>query len=259
MKILTIGDVVGSAGTEFLKKNLYNIQKEYSIDMIIANGENAAVGNGLDIDTANELFSSGVDVITSGNHIWHKYELQNRIDDFPNILRPANYPPECPGNSYVIFNASNVKVLVISVLGTVYLESMTSPFNSVSKILEREKNNYDVSIIDIHAEATSEKAAFANYFAGRVTAVVGTHTHVQTADARILKGHTAFITDLGMTGAYDSILGINTECILKKFLTKMPVRFDQAEGKVQFNGAIIDADFSSGRANSICPVYRIYE
>lgn len=251
MKILIIGDIVGCCGTEYLRKNLSSIAKSNNIDMIIANGENAAKNNGLDGSTADVLFSSGIDVITSGNHIWHKYEMQNIIDDYENILRPANYPGECPGNGYVIYNASGVKVLVISVLGTVYLESLACPFETIERILNREDGNYDISIVDIHAEATSEKAALARYFDGKVTAVVGTHTHVQTADERLLPNGTAFITDLGMTGAYESILGVDCERIINKFLTKMPTRFEQAEGNCQFNGVIVDVDNNSYKAKSI--------
>ncbi len=255
MKILIIGDVVGQCGTDFLKHHLYPFAKDNSTDMIIANGENAAKGNGLDKASAEELFSSGVDVITSGNHIWNKHEMQEIIDNYENILRPANYPSVCPGNGYVIYNACGVKVLVISVMGTVYLDSYASPFDTVEKILSREEGNFDISIVDIHAEATSEKAALARYFDGKLSAVVGTHTHVQTADERILKGGTAFITDLGMTGAYESILGVKEECILKKFFTKMPVRFEQAQGECQFNGVIVDFDNTTYRAKSIERVF----
>ena len=251
MKIMIIGDVVGQCGTEFLKKNLFDISHRHNVDMIIANGENAAKNNGLDKASAEVLFSSGVDVITSGNHIWHKFEMQNIIDDYSNILRPANYPGECPGNGYTVFNASGTRVLVISVLGTVYLESLTSPFETIERILKREEGSYDVSIVDIHAEATSEKAAIARHFDGRITAVVGTHTHVQTADERILPNGTAFITDLGMTGAYESILGVEPERVINKFLTKMPTRFEQADGVCQFNGVIVSVDNTSHKAISI--------
>ena len=257
MKFLIIGDVVGNCGTEFLKQNLMSFAKDNSIDMIIANGENAAKNNGLDGATAETLFSSGVDVITSGNHIWHKFEMQNVIDNYENILRPANYPGNCPGNGYVIYKAGGVKVLVISLLGTVYLESLSCPFETVDRILKREEGNYDVSIVDFHAEATSEKAALARYFDGRLTAVVGTHTHVQTADERLLPNGTAFITDLGMTGAYESILGVNCDRIINKFLTKMPTRFEQAEGECQFNAVIIELDNTSYKAKSIERVFLV--
>lgn len=258
MRILTIGDVVGPAGVDFLQKNLYDIQKKYLVDMIIANGENAAFGNGLDVETSERIFASGVDVITSGNHIWNKHEMQKRIDDFPNILRPANYPSTCPGNPYVIFNASGNKVLVISLLGNVYMDSYSSPFETVNRILNRENGNYDYCVIDFHAEATSEKCALAKYFDGKVTAVVGTHTHVQTADARVLTGGTAFITDLGMTAAHDSILGIKNEIIIEKFLTKMPIRFVQEEGAIQFNAAVIETTNDGVKAKSIQSIYEIY-
>jgi len=255
MKILIIGDVVGTCGTEFIRKNLSEFSKNNSIDMIIANGENSAKNNGLDKSSADILFSAGVDVITSGNHIWHKFETQNFIDDYPNILRPANYPGNCPGNGYVIYNADGVRVLVISVLGTVYLESLTSPFETVERILQREQGAFDISVVDIHAEATSEKAALARYFDGCLTAVVGTHTHVQTADERILPRGTAFITDLGMTGAYESILGVVSERVINKFITKMPTRFEQAEGECQFNAVIIDVDDVTHKAKVIDRVY----
>lgn len=251
MKILTIGDIVGECGTSFVRTHLPSIIKEYNADMVIANGENASKGNGLDITTAEVLFSAGVDVITSGNHIWHKYEMSKRIDDFPNILRPANYPGDCPGNGYVIYNAYNVKVLVISLLGTVYMEPLASPFDTAESILEREKGKYDISIIDFHGEATSEKAALAYYLEGKADAVVGTHTHVQTNDARILPNGTAFITDLGMTAAEDSILGVKTECILYKFKTHMPNKFEQAEGKVRLCGALLTFNDNSYKAQSI--------
>lgn len=257
MKFLIIGDVVGQCGTEFLRRNLSEISKRFCPDMIIANGENSAKNNGLDLASAESLFSSGVDVITSGNHIWHKFETQSFIDDYENILRPANYPGECPGNGYVIFKAMGVRVLVINVMGTVYLESLSCPFRTVERILERENGSYDISICDFHAEATSEKAALARYFDGRLTAVVGTHTHVQTADERILPNGTAFITDLGMTGAYESILGVDSDRIIKKFLTKMPTRFEQAEGECQFNAVVLDVDDGTFKARSIERIFII--
>ena len=257
MKILIIGDVVGQCGTEYLRKNLSSVIKQSGADLVIANGENAAKNNGLDKESAESLFASGVDVITSGNHIWHKFEMQNIIDDYENILRPANYPGECPGNGYVIYNAGGVRVLVISLLGTVYLESLTSPFETAEKILCREEGKYDVSIIDFHAEATSEKAALARYLDGRLTALVGTHTHVQTADERILPQGTAFITDIGMTGAYESILGVVPERVIKKFTAKMPTRFEQAEGECQFNAVLIEVDNTLYKARSIERIFTV--
>jgi len=251
MKVMLIGDIVGEGGTAYIRENLPALQREYRADMIIANGENAAKGNGLDIQTAETLFSSGVDVITSGNHIWNKHEMQNRIEQYPNILRPANYPGECPGSGSVVFNAGNIKVLVISLLGTVYLESLASPFETAERILSRESRKYDLCFIDFHAEATSEKAAFARYLDGKVTAVVGTHTHVQTADERLLPAGTAFITDLGMTGGYDSILGVKSDIIIQKFLTKMPARFEQETEHITFNAALVTVNEALMRAEKI--------
>lgn len=257
MKILIIGDIVGICGTEFLRRNLGSIINEYGADMVIANGENAAKNNGLDGESAESIFSSGVDVITSGNHIWHKFEMQNIIDDYPNILRPANYPGECPGNGYVIYNAGGTRVLVISLLGTIYMESLQSPFETVEKILKREEGKYDISIVDFHAEATSEKAALARYFDGTLTCVAGTHTHVQTADERLLTAGTAFITDVGMTGAFESILGVVPERIIKKMLNKMPTRFEQAEGECQFNAVLLSVDNSTFKATQIERIFLV--
>ncbi len=251
MKILLIGDIVGICGTNYIKENLSKIAKDNAIDMIIANGENAAKGNGIDKTSAEIIINAGVDVITTGNHVWHKYEMLDYIETNENILRPANYPASTPGNGYVIYKADGIRVLVINVLGTVYLDSLACPFETVERILKREEGNFDISILDVHAEATSEKAAIARYFDGRLTAVVGTHTHVQTADERILPQGTAFITDLGMTGAYESILGVETERVLGKFLTKMPARFVQAEGVCQFNAVTVTIDESTNKATKI--------
>ncbi len=257
MKILLIGDIVGVCGTNFIKENLSSIAKQYGIDMIIANGENSAKGNGIDKASAETLISAGVDVITTGNHVWHKYEMLDYIETNENVIRPANYPPNTPGYGYVIYKVMGTKVLVMNVLGTVYLDSLACPFETVEKILKREEGSYDISILDVHAEATSEKAAIARYFDGRITAVVGTHTHVQTADERLLPNGTAFITDLGMTGAYESILGVETERVLSRFLTKMPARFVQAEGECQFNAAIVTVDESTNKATKIERVFII--
>lgn len=243
MKILTVGDVVGAGGTEFIRRNLWNIRKEYKIDMTVLNGENAAKGNGLDADTAETLFAAGADVITSGNHIWQKHEMRHFIDDNENVLRPANYPSSCPGNGCVIFDAQGIRVLVISLLGNVYMpEALACPFETADRLIEKHKGEYDVCVIDIHAEATSEKIALSKYLDGRASVVFGTHTHVQTNDAKVLQHGTGFVTDIGMTGAYDSVIGVKSECILNKFLYKMPVRFEEADGKIMFNAAVFEID-----------------
>lgn len=252
MRILTVGDVVGIGGTEYIRRNLWNIRKEYKIDMTVLNGENAAKGNGLDGDTAETLLASGADVITSGNHIWQKHEMKHYIEDNEYVLRPANYPSACPGSGSVIFNASGVKVLVISVLGNVYMpDSFESPFETAERLLEKYKGEYDVSVVDIHAEATSEKIALAKYLDGKASVVFGTHTHVQTNDARVLPCGTGFVTDVGMTGVYDSILGVKNECVLEKFLLKMPVRFEEPAGSIMFNGAVFDIDEKTAVCKSV--------
>ena len=248
MRILACGDVVGTHGTEFIRRNLWNIRREHKIDMTVLNGENAAKGNGLDGDTAETLFASGADVITSGNHIWQKHEMKHYIEDAEYLLRPANYPSECPGSGVCIFDASGVKVLVISLMGNVYMpDAFDCPFKTAERLLEKYKGDYHVSVIDIHAEATSEKIALAKYLDGKASAVFGTHTHVQTNDAKVLNGGTGFITDLGMTGVEDSILGVKNECILQKFLYKMPVKFEEPDGKIMFNGCIFDIDENTGK------------
>ncbi len=248
MKILAVGDVVGVGGTEYIRRNLWHIRKEYGVDLTILNGENAAKGNGLDRGTAETLFACGADVITSGNHIWNKHETRYFIDDMPLLLRPANYPVACPGQGCAVVEASGVRVLVMSLMGNVFMtETYASPFETADRLLEKHKGEYDAAVVDLHAEATSEKAALARYLDGRVTVLFGTHTHVQTNDARVLPRGTGFVTDIGMTGAYESILGVKTECILEKFLTQMPVRFEEAEGDVRFNGALFDVDEKTGQ------------
>ena len=248
MKILAIGDVVGSHGTEFIRRNLWSIRKEHKIDMAVLNGENAAKGNGLDGDTADTLFASGADVITSGNHIWQKHEMKHYIEDAEFLLRPANYPPDCPGSGVCIYDAAGVKVLVMSLLGNVYMpDAFDCPFRTAERLLEKYKGDYDVSVIDIHAEATSEKIALAKYLDGIASVVFGTHTNVKTIDAWVLTVGTGFVTDLGMTGVLDSIIGVKNECILQKFLYKMPVKFEEPDGNVMFNGCVFEVDEKTGK------------
>lgn len=247
MRILAVGDVVGEGGTAYIRRNLWNIRKEYRVDMTVLNGENAAKGNGLDKDTAETLIAAGADVITGGNHIWRKHEMKRVIDDLTYVLRPANYPAACPGEGSVIFDACGVRVLVLSLLGNVYMpDAYASPFETADRILERFRGEYDIAVADIHAEATSEKAALAKYLDGRVGLVFGTHTHVQTNDACVLPGGTGFVTDVGMVGVYDSVLGVRNECVLEKFLTQMPVRFEEAQGDILFCAACFDVDEKSG-------------
>ena len=230
-RLLAIGDVVGENGTETIRRHLWEIRKELKADLTVLNGENAASGNGLVPDTAEELFRSGADIITGGNHTFRRRELYDYLDDCENILRPANYPASCPGRGYQIGSFSGMNVLVLNLLGTVYGESLENPFETADRILLREKGKYDLAFCDFHAEATSEKTAFAYDFDGKITAVFGTHTHVQTNDPTVLSGGSGYLTDLGMTGTVDSVLGVRKEIVIRKFRTKMPVRFDAATGK----------------------------
>ena len=238
MNILCIGDVVGPQSVDFISKNLWKIRREYNVSLTVANGENADLGNGLLENTAKTLMQSGVDVITSGNHIWQKSGVYTFLDDCPNLLRPANYPATNPGNGWVIVEAEGLSVLVINVQGLVFMESLASPFDTVDAILEKNEGKYDLAILDIHAEATSEKAALAHYFDGRIDVICGTHTHVQTADERILPGGSAFITDLGMCGVQNSALGVKYEPIIRRMRTGMPQRFELATGNITMNSVI---------------------
>lgn len=238
MNILCIGDIVGPSAVEFVCANLWKIRREYEVALVVANGENADLGNGLTENTAKSLFTAGVDVITSGNHIWQKSGLYPFLDDCETLLRPANYPSTNPGHGSCLVEADGLSVLVISVQGLVYMEPLASPFDTVDAILEKNKGRYDLAIMDIHAEATSEKAALGHYFDGRIDVICGTHTHVQTADERILPGGSAFITDLGMCGVQNSALGVKYEPIIKKLRTGMPQRFELAAGSVTMNSVI---------------------
>ncbi len=250
MRILFIGDIVGRPGREYLTNNLGRIKREYKIDMCIANGENASHGKGITLNSANELNMCGVDVITLGNH-WTGRDMSNVFDDFKYMVRPANFPAALPGEGSVIFDCGRARTGVINVQGRVYLDPLNSPFEAAEKEIEKIKNDCDIIFVDFHAEATSEKAALGYFLDGKVAAVVGTHTHVQTADEKILKGGTAFISDVGMTGVEDSILGVKSDIIVDRFARIKQGKFELAEGGVQFNGVVIDADEKTGRAVSI--------
>ena len=251
LRILAVGDVVGKCGLEYIKGNLWRIRKDEGCDLVIVNGENSAPGNGITKMSADTLFMSGADIITTGNHVFRRSEVYSHLDDNEKLLRPANYPKTVPGFGHGVFDFSGIKFLVMNLLGTVYMESLESPFEAAERILAREKGNFDIAICDIHAEATSEKMAFAHHFDGRIHVVFGTHTHVQTADARILPQGTGYITDLGMTGPYDSVLGVKKEIVIKKFVEKMPVRFDEADGNAFFNAAIFDLDTSTKKVTQV--------
>lgn len=251
-KILALGDVVGPGAVAYLEKNLRKKITEYGADLTLVNAENAAVGNGLDTSSAKALLGAGADVLTSGNHIYKHSSLHSFLEDSPYLIRPMNYPSECPGNGYTVFKAGGLRILIMNVIGNAYsTEPLGCPFEAVERLLRREEGGYDIATLDIHAETTSEKAAIARYFDGRISAVYGTHTHVQTADARILPQGTGFITDLGMCGPDDSILGVEPRCIINKMRLHMPQRFTVPEGKITATGALFEIDTSSKKAVSV--------
>ncbi len=242
MKILAIGDVTGDIGVEYLKNNLRKFKQTENIDFTIVNAENSASGNGLDRNSAKVLFSAGADVLTGGNHIFRIFPAYNFIDENKFVIRPANFPEECPGKGYLIYDCGMERILVINVLGTMFMEALACPFKTVEDILKKEKGNYTLSFLDIHAEATAEKAAVARYFDGKLTGVFGTHTHVQTSDARILPQGTGFITDLGMCGPIDSILGVKCDRVIDRMKLHLPRKFEYAEGEAEATGAVFTVE-----------------
>lgn len=242
INILCVGDVVGENGAEFVKKNLWKIRSQNNISFCIVNGENCGKYNSTDPDGAEVILAAGADVVTGGNHTWKRVEMRQYLDNSTSVLRPANYPGNPPGNGYTIKDIDGYKVLVMSIMGQVFMDPLDSPFDTAQKILQREKGKYDFCICDFHGEATSEKLAFAHYFDGKINIVFGTHTHVQTADLQILPHGTGYITDLGMTGPSDSILGIKKEIIIEKFLQKLPIRFEVSDNPCKMNGAIFVLD-----------------
>ena len=255
LKILFIGDIVGKPGRKLASVLIPGLKDKYGIDFTIANGENASGGIGLVPTTAGELFASGIDCLTLGNHTWEKKEILSIIDD-KRIVRPLNYPPGTPGEGSRVYQIpGSIAVGVINLTGRIFVQGLDCPFRSLDKELEKIKKECNIVIVDIHAEATSEKAALAWYADGRVTAVIGTHTHVQTADERVLPGGTAFITDAGMTGAKNSVIGIEKELAIRKFLTMLPVRFEVAAGPAVFCGAVITCDPETGRSLGIERIY----
>lgn len=251
MRILFIGDVVGSPGRDMVKENLTKLQRKYHVNFTIINGENAASGKGINEAIYKGFIEQGANVVTLGNHAWDKRDIFEFIDDAKHLVRPANFPSGTPGNGYVIKNVNGVSVGVINLQGRTFLPPIDCPFTKVDEILEVLKKKASIIFVDFHAEATSEKQAMGWYLNGKVSAVVGTHTHVQTSDNRILPDGTAYITDVGMTGPYDGILGVNREPVIKRFLTSLPVRFDVANGRTQLNGVIIDVNEKTGKASSI--------
>jgi metallophosphoesterase (TIGR00282 family) len=254
MNILLIGDVVGSPGRHILKKALPLVVKKYDVEYCVANVENAAGGFGVTKETCDEILDAGVDCLTSGNHIWDKKEILGVIDLIPQLLRPLNYPARQPGRGSHVGKArrSGAKVATLNLSGRVFMHgAMDDPFELGLREIERLRQEAKVVLVDMHGEATSEKTAIAHYFDGRVTAVVGTHTHVPTCDHRVLPGGTAYCSDLGMTGPYDSVIGVEKQVVIQRFLTGMPNRFETAKGDPRFAAAVVDADEQTGLARSI--------
>lgn len=241
-----IGDVVGSGGCQFLRSRLPSFKKLKGIDLVIANGENSADGNGITPASAGYLFDSGVNVITTGNHAFRRRESYELFDSEPFLLRPANYPPSAPGKGFCVVDMGRVQVCVANVMGVVYLDSLDCPFRTADRILQSAPEAR-ISVFDFHAEATGEKRAFGYYLDGRASVTAGTHTHVQTADCCLLPKGTGYITDLGMTGAVDSVLGIKPEIAVEKMKGKLPVRFENAQGAQMMNCALFTVDDRTGR------------
>jgi len=251
MRILFIGDIVGKPGRQLVKTGLAALVSRHEVDFVIANAENAAAGAGVTREIGDDLLELGVEVMTSGNHIWDKREALDYIGVEPRLLRPANYP-SAPGNgSYLARTRDGQSVGVINIMGRVFMPQLDDPFAVVAKEIEKLGDRTRVIFVDFHAEATSEKIAMGWHLDGRVTAVVGTHTHVQTADERILPKGTAYLTDVGMTGPHDSIIGVQIEPSLNRFLTGLPSRFEVATGNPRLNAVMVDADEKTGRATDI--------
>ncbi len=248
MRVLALGDVVGSIGCSSLEKVLPKLKSEKQIDFCIANGENSADGNGILAQSAERLFSIGVDVITGGNHTYRRPEFASFLDENDYVLRPANFPDSAPGKGLCIYDMGRVKVAVINLLGVVYLDALRSPYDTIDEQIKlAQEQGCKIIIVDFHAEATAEKKALGYYVSGRVSAFFGTHTHIQTNDLQIFEEGTGYITDLGMCGPKNSVLGIKPEIAIQKLKTHLPIRFENAQGECEICGAIFDIDEKSGK------------
>jgi metallophosphoesterase (TIGR00282 family) len=252
VRILFIGDIVGSPGRSAISRELHRLVDRHAVDLVVANGENAAGGFGITPDTAAELYRQGIHVLTSGNHIWDKKDNSGFLDREDRIIRPLNYPPGTPGRgSTVLETPAGIKVGVLNLEGRVYMKNLDCPFRCADAELELLKRQTDIILVDFHAETTSEKASLGWYLDGRVSAVVGTHTHVQTADERILPNGTAYITDVGMTGSFDSVIGVDKHQAIQRFLTQQPVKFDIPKKDLRINAVVIGVEVKTGKAVSI--------
>lgn len=243
MKILAIGDIVGVRAVEYLKKNLWKKRDELRVDLVIANGENASDIHGISSSDAKALLDAGVDLITLGNHTWARRDIYDFLDSNPDkMIRPANFPGSCPGYGYVTVNVCGYNVLIMNAQGQAFMDQLDSPFDSIELILAREEGRYDLAILDFHAEATSEKYGIARYFDGKINIIFGTHTHVPTADLQLLPGGTAYVTDLGMTGPTNGILGTDTNAVLRRMREHMPSKFFPADGEIQAQAVLFETD-----------------
>jgi hypothetical protein len=252
MRLLFIADIVGQPGRRAVTELVPRLRREHRLDLVVANGENSAGGSGITAGTAGEIFSAGVDVITSGDHLWDQKEVIQLLEHEPRFVRPLNYPPGVPGRGSTLFEAEGLPpVGILNLQGRTFMPPMDSPFESGLAEVERLRRNTNLIFVDFHAEATSEKVALARLLDGRVSAVIGTHTHVQTADERILPGGTAFLCDGGFTGPHESIIGRQIEPVLRRFLTNMPQKFEVARQGVRLQGAIVEIDNATGKALSI--------
>ena len=251
MKVLFIGDIIGEPGRKMVRANIRSLVETHSPDLVIANGENAAGGFGITSEIAEELFALGIHVLTSGNHVWDKKEIEPYLTKQDRLIRPANYPAGNPGYGSVVISTKAGKAAVLNLEGRVFMSNLENPFRVAEQEIEKLKKETPVVIIDFHAEATSEKAALALHLDGKASAVIGTHTHVQTADERVLTKGTAFITDAGMTGPTDSVIGVKKEQAIARFLYQTPHRFEIPKGPVHLNAVLLDIDGKTGKAKAI--------
>ncbi len=258
MKILCIGDIVGRAGRNAVHDLLPSLKEEFSIDVVVANCENSAGGAGVTTTIAEELFKDGCNCLTTGDHVWDKLEIKEFLMDRHNILRPANFPEGTPGQGFcIVQTAGGQRIGVINLLGRVFMRyNVNCPFREAKNLIEKIKKETPLIVVDVHAEATSEKVALGHFLDGEASIIFGTHTHIQTADETILSKGTAYITDLGMTGPYDSVIGQNKEKIIERFLSSMPTRFEVATGDVRLNGIVVDVDEKTGKARAITRIQR---
>ena len=254
MKVLFIGDIVGNTGRQALRQTLPQLKKKYAPDLVIANGENAAAGRGITAAIAREFFDWGVHGITMGNHTWDNKDIIDFIDDEPRLIRPANYPPGTPGRGYTVVKNGKKELAIVNLMGRTFLPPLDCPFREADEIVDTLKKQHKFVLVDFHAEATSEKIAMGWHLDGRASIVVGTHTHVQSNDDIVLPNGTAYITDVGMVGSREGVLGMERDAVLYKFQTQLPVRFQVCDGKFHFHAVIVDLDDDTGMAKKITKI-----